>query len=60
MTGVQGRCVYRVSPDASVRASLRVGSSGVELELGGSQRLSEFASAGLAVSVGLQVHLLFL
>ena len=55
MTGLQGRCVYRLSSKASLRASLRLGTSGIELELGGTQRLSEFSSMGLAVSVGLQV-----
>ena len=56
VTGLQGRCVYRLGAGASLRAALCLGTSGVELELGGTQRLSEFSSAGLAVSVGLQVR----
>ncbi len=55
MTGVQARCVWRVAEGASLRAALRCGSTGVELELGGTRRISEFSSAGLAVAVGLQV-----
>lgn len=55
MTGLQARCVYRLGAKASLRGALRLGTSGIELELGGTQRLSEFSSMGLAVSVGLQV-----
>ena len=55
VTGLQGRCVYRLSNKGSLRGSLRLGTSGIELELGGTQRLSEFSSMGLAVSMGLQV-----
>ena len=34
---------------------LRVGTAGIDLELGGTQRISEFSTAGLGVSVGLMV-----
>ena len=55
VTGIQARCVWRVSQCVSARVALRVGTSGVDLEVGGTQRISEFSAAGLAVAVGLYV-----
>ncbi len=55
VTGIQARCVWRVSQGVSARVALRVGTSGVDLEVGGTQRISEFSAAGLAVAVGLYV-----
>lgn len=55
MTGLQGRCVWKFSDSTSGRVALRVGTSGVDLEVGASQRVSEFSSAGLAVAIGLYV-----
>ncbi|BDA50839.1 DnaJ homolog subfamily C member 11 [Coccomyxa sp. Obi] len=53
VTGIQARCVWRVSQGVSARVALRVGTTGVDLEVGGTQRISEFSAAGLAVAVGL-------
>ncbi|KAK9907695.1 hypothetical protein WJX75_008271 [Coccomyxa subellipsoidea] len=52
-TGIQARCVWRVNESTSARVALRLGTTGVDLEVGGSQRISEFSTAGLAVAVGL-------
>ncbi|EIE26180.1 DnaJ-domain-containing protein, partial [Coccomyxa subellipsoidea C-169] len=53
VTGIQARCVWRVNESTSARVALRVGTTGVDLEVGGTQRISEFSTAGLAVAVGL-------
>lgn len=55
VTGIQARCVWRVNESTSARVALRVGTTGVDLEVGGTQRISEFSTAGLAVAVGLYV-----
>ncbi|CAK0784705.1 hypothetical protein CVIRNUC_007909 [Coccomyxa viridis] len=52
-TALSARAVWRFSDKSSVRAVVRVGTSGIEVELGGAQRVSEFSTAGLGVSVGL-------
>jgi hypothetical protein len=52
---VSGRAVWRFSNKSTARVVLRVGTSGIDLELGGTQRISEFSTAGLGVSVGLGV-----
>lgn len=58
VTGIQARCVWRVSQAVSARVALRVGTTGVDLEVGGTQRISEFSAAGLAIAVGLYVRAL--
>ena len=55
-TALSARAVWRFSDKSSVRAVARVGTSGIEVELGGAQRVSEFSTAGLGVSVGLMVQ----
>lgn len=55
-TALSARAVWRFSDKSSVRAVVRVGTSGIEVELGGAQRVSEFSTAGLGVSVGLTVR----
>ena len=55
-TALSARAVWRFSDKSSVRAVVRVGTSGIEVELGGAQRVSEFSTAGLGVSVGLMVR----
>lgn len=57
MTAVSGRAVWRFSNKSTARFVLRVGTAGIDLELGGTQRISEFSTAGLGVSVGLMVRL---
>ena len=58
LTAISGRAVWRFSDKSTVRAVLRVGTAGIEVELGGTQRVSEFSTAGLGVSVGLMVWIL--
>ena len=55
-TALSARAVWRFSDKSSVRAVVRAGTSGIEVELGGAQRVSEFSTAGLGVSVGLMVR----
>ncbi len=57
VTAVSGRAIWRFSSKLTARVVLRVGTSGIDLELGGTQRISEFSTAGLGVSVGLMVRL---
>ena len=54
-TGVVGKVVWQASASVSLRASAKLGTMGVELELGGSHRVSEFSTAGCSVVAGLQV-----
>ncbi len=55
MTAISGRAIWRFSDKSTARMVLRVGTAGIDLELGGTQRISEFSTAGLGVSVGLMV-----
>ena len=55
VTAVSGRAIWRFSDKSTARIVLRVGTAGIDLELGGTQRISEFSTAGLGVSVGLMV-----
>ena len=57
VTAVSGRAVWCFSDKSTARLVLRVGTAGIDLELGGTQRISEFSTAGLGVSVGLMVRL---
>ena len=54
---MSGKAIWRFSNKSTARVVLRVGTSGIDLELGGTQRISEFSTAGLGVSVGLMVCL---
>ena len=56
-TGVIGKFVWQVMASTSLRASAKFGTMGIELELGGSQQVSEFSTAGCSVVAGLQVLL---
>ena len=47
--------MWRVNESTSARVALRLGTTGVDLEVGGTQRVSEFSTAGLAVAIGLYV-----
>ena len=58
VTAISGRAIWRFSDKSTARAVLRVGTAGIDLELGGTQCISEFSTAGLGVSVGLMVSLL--
>ena len=55
VTAVSGRAIWRFNDKSTARIVLRVGTAGIDLELGGTQRISEFSTAGLGVSVGLMV-----
>ena len=55
VTAISGRAIWRFSDKSTARVVLRVGTAGIDLELGGTQRISEFSTAGLGVSVGLMV-----
>jgi len=54
-TGVVGKVVWQATASMSLRASAKLGTMGVEVELGGSHRVSEFSTAGCSVVAGLQV-----
>ena len=54
-TAISGRAVWRFQNKSTARIVLRVGTAGIDLELGGTQHISEFSTAGLGVSVGLMV-----
>lgn len=54
-TGVSARWVHSLSDKASARTAIKLGTAGVELEVGASRRLSEHNTGGLSVVVGLAV-----
>ena len=54
-TGIVGKVVYQITESISLRASAKFGTMGVELELGGSRRISNFSTAGCSVVAGMQV-----
>ncbi len=54
-TGVVGKVVWQATASMSLRASAKLGTMGVEVEVGGSHRVSEFSTAGCSVVAGLQV-----
>ncbi|EFN53601.1 hypothetical protein CHLNCDRAFT_58555 [Chlorella variabilis] len=54
VTGLVGRVVRQLSSAATARLGLKLTTAGVELDVGGTRRFSEVATAGCAVSVGLQ------
>ena len=56
VTGLSGKLLWQYSPKVALKAAAKVGTSGVELELGASQQISEFSTAGCSVIAGLQVN----
>lgn len=54
-TGFVGKVVWQATASISLRASAKLGTMGVELELGGSHRISNFSTAGCSVVAGMQV-----
>eukprot|EP00898_Chlorokybus_atmophyticus_P008663 jgi/Chlat1/8799/Chrsp90S08139 len=52
--GVGGSYTQQLSPKSSTKVSAKVGSTGVEMELGASHQLSEHSSGGVALVIGLQ------
>lgn len=54
VTGLVCRAVRQLSSAATGRVALKLTTAGVELDVGGSKRFSEAATAGCAVVVGLQ------
>lgn len=59
-TGVVAKAVWQATAALSLRASAKFGTMGMELELGGTQQITEFSSAGCAVMAGMQVQRPFL
>lgn len=57
VTGISGRCIWRVNDKTSVRCALRLGTTGIDVEVGSSRRISDLSTAGLGVAVGLFVRL---
>lgn len=53
-TGLVCRAVRQLSAAATGRVSLKLSTAGVELDVGGTRRFSEVATAGCSVNVGLQ------
>lgn len=51
-TGVTLRGARRIGEDITARAGVKVGSTGVECDIGASRRLSELSTAGLTVVTG--------
>ena len=49
------KAVWQATASVSLRMSAKFGTMGIELELAGTQKLTEFSSAGCAVVAGLQV-----
>lgn len=56
-TGIVFKAVWQATAAISLRMSAKFGTMGMEVELGGSHRLTEFSTAGCAVAAGLQVSL---
>lgn len=54
-TGLVGKIIWQATASISLRASAKLGTMGLELELGGSQRVSNFSTAGCSVVAGVQV-----
>lgn len=54
--GIVAKAVWQVTASTSLRASAKLGTMGMELELGGNQQVTEFSSAGCSVVTGLQVQ----
>lgn len=54
MVGVSGSYIRRFSEKSSGRVTARLGPNGIDMEIGGSRRLSEHSSAGWFCSIGLQ------
>ncbi|KAL4442759.1 hypothetical protein ABPG77_006753 [Micractinium sp. CCAP 211/92] len=54
VTGLVCRAVRQLSAAATGRLALKLTTAGIELDVGGSRRFSETATAGCAVTVGLQ------
>ncbi len=54
-TGFVGKIIWQVTASISLRASAKLGTMGIELELGGSHRVSSFSTAGCSVVAGVQV-----
>eukprot|EP00887_Chlorella_sp_A99_P006975 scaffold2.g6975.t1 len=52
--GVVGRVVRQVGAAASVRLGFKLSTAGIELDAGGSRRLSEVTTSGAGVVLGLQ------
>lgn len=55
MTGVVCRAVRQLSAAATARAGLKLTTAGMELDVGATRRMSDVATGGCAVNVGLQV-----
>lgn len=53
--GLVGKAIWKVNASVTLRASAKLSMMGWELELGGSQRVTEFSSAGYSVAAGSQV-----
>jgi DnaJ family protein C protein 11 len=51
-TGITLRGARRIGEDITARAGVKVGSTGVECDIGASRRLSELSTAGLTVVTG--------
>lgn len=56
VTGLVCRAVRQLSAAATGRVALKLTTAGIELDVGGSRRFSEVATAGCAVTVGLQAR----
>jgi hypothetical protein len=55
-TGLVCRVVRQLAGAATARCALKLTAAGVELDVGGSKRFSDVATAGCAVNVGMQVR----
>jgi hypothetical protein len=55
VTGVVCRAVRHLSAAATARAGLKLTTAGMELDVGATRRMSDVATGGCSVNVGLQV-----
>jgi hypothetical protein len=53
-TGITGAVVHTLSSKSALRAGVKLGTMGLELDLGGSRRIS-YGSTGMSVTIGIQV-----
>jgi len=53
-TGVTAAVVHSLSARSGVRAAVKLGTMGLEVELGGSRRMGDYGSAGMSVTIGIQ------
>ena len=53
--GIVGRIAWQLTSSTTLRASAKFGTMGMEFEVGGSQQITEFSSAGCSIATGLQV-----